>query len=381
MTFLLRPSTTSSLATKRLLSSNKYTTTRSIWTSLTSTGSSIEECVQVSVESLKNKEAPDVCVILASKSFTLNHYRSLIKELSKTLKPAVLLGGVVDRVPQVDHGISLLLGYDEKVVPLTIEDSQDRLKIRSTSVGRWGRVDDLERLKFQSDHIDKAGGWKGVSVSTPVQAFQLPPGLSKLANPSFVFTISDNEPDQLLQTLDHHYPSVPKIGVIGASTPFVTGTPYTLFEGDQLMGSGIVGFASYSKATERKKMKVHHAAMEKMGEPVKITRCRGNIILDLDEGGATGLLLKLIQDGRNRISKDEEFYLGVYPPGEQGEENATVSRITSGDPGRGNMSVDTTADLQVGQTVQVKCCIVNVSKRSITHWNLKIVLEKEGPQI
>ncbi|RCH86909.1 hypothetical protein CU098_000118, partial [Rhizopus stolonifer] len=34
------------------------------------------------------------------------------------------------------------------------------------------------------------------------------------------------------------------------------------------------------------------------------------------------------------------------------EENVTVSRITSGDPSRGNMSVDTTADLQVGQTVQ-----------------------------
>lgn len=30
-----------------------------------------------------------------------------------------------------------------------------------------------------------------------------------------------------------------------------------------------------------------------------------------------------------------------------------VNRITSGDPSRGNMSIDTTADLQVGQVVQV----------------------------
>lgn len=329
--------------------------TRSIWTSLTSTGSTIEECVQVSVESLKNKKVPDVCVVLVSKSFSLAHYRSLTKELSKTFaKPAVLIGGVVDRVPQVDHGISLWLGYDEKVVPFTIEDSQDRLKIRSVSVGRWGRVEDKQRTKYQNDHLDKVGWDNFGSVSTPVQPFQLPPGLeNQKQKPAFVFTISDNEPDQLLQTLDHHYPDVPKVGIIGASTPFVTGEPYTLFNGEKIMGSGIVGFAAYNKEAKAK-VNVHHAAMEKMGQPVKITRSRGNIILDLDQAGATGMLLKLIQT-RSKISKDEEFYLGVYPPNqdETSENDITVSRITSGDPGRGNMSVDTTADLQVGQTVQV----------------------------
>ena len=43
-------------------------------------------------------------------------------------------------------------------------------------------------------------------------------------------------------------------------------------------------------------------------------RCRGNIILDLDQAGATGLLLELIQQGQSaRIAKDQEFYLGIYP--------------------------------------------------------------------
>lgn len=32
----------------------------------------------------------------------------------------------------------------------------------------------------------------------------------------------------------------------------------------------------------------------------------------------------------------------------------SVNRVTSGDPSRGNMSIDTTADLQVGQVVQVR---------------------------
>ncbi|CAO3627886.1 unnamed protein product [Mucor hiemalis] len=322
---------------------------QSVWNGLTATGSTIEECVQVSLDSIKNTKSPDVCVVLASKSFSLRHYKSLAQKLSKDLKPAVLIGGVVDRVPQVEHGISLWLGYDEKVVPFTVEDSKDRLKIRNVSVGRWGRAEDTERLKSQSDHIDQVGWENFGSVSTGLQSYALPKGLEE--KPSFVFTVSDNEPDELLQTLDHHYPNTPKVGIIGASTPFVTGAPYTLFKGEDVLGAGIVGFASYNK-DEKMKMKVEHTAMEKLGKPVKITRSRGNVILDLDEGGATGLLLRLIQGGD--ITKDEEFYLGIYPPNddESSEENVTVSRITSGDPSRGNMSVDTTADLQIGQTVQ-----------------------------
>ncbi|KAL9555026.1 hypothetical protein MBANPS3_002536 [Mucor bainieri] len=339
----------SALTRRSLAKAPQYS--RSYWTKLTTTGATIEECVQASLDTL-NQKKPDICVVLASKSYTLGHYRKLAQDLHVKLEPKYLIGGVVDRVAQVNHGISLLLGFDEDIVPFTINDSQDRLKIRSTSVGRWGRVEDTERIKYQSEHIDKVGLENFGSVSTPVQAYQLPPGLEN--KPSFVFTVSDNEPDQLLQTLDHHYPDVPKVGIIGASTPFVTGEPYTLFNSDgSIMGSGMVGFASYTKSDTSHTARVTHAAMEKMGKPCKITRCRGNIILDLDEGGATGLLLRLIQGGP-KLSKDEEFYLGIYPPGkdEGADEDATVSRITSGDPSRGNMSIDTTADLQIGQVVQ-----------------------------
>lgn len=45
---------------------------------------------------------------------------------------------------------------------------------------------------------------------------------------------------------------------------------------------------------------------------LSLTRCRGNIILDLDETSATGLLLDLLNKGHNaKISKDREFYLGT----------------------------------------------------------------------
>ena len=121
--------------------------TRSLWTKLTATGSSIEECVQVSVDSLKDLPSkPDVCFVLASKSFSLNNYRQLATDIQSHIKPTVFLGGVVDRVAQLDHGISLLLGYNEQIVPFTIEDSKDRHKVRSIAVGRWG-----DELRIEND--------------------------------------------------------------------------------------------------------------------------------------------------------------------------------------------------------------------------------------
>ncbi|KAG0745624.1 hypothetical protein G6F62_001653 [Rhizopus arrhizus] len=336
----------------RSLFSNTFKATksysRSIWTGLTATGPCIEECVQVAKSGIREK--PEICVALLSKSFSPHHYQKFLSQVQEQINPKILLGGIVDRVPEVGHGISFWVAHDEAIVPFTVEDSKDRLKVRSISVGRWGRAEETSRLKYQSDHVDKMG-WKDFgSISKPAQPFELPAGLSKDATPSFFFMVSDNEPDQLLQTLDHHFPHTPKIGIIGSSTPFITGTPYTLFN-SELLGSGVVGFAALNSPTKAA-IRVDHAALEKIGEPLKITRCRGNVILDLDQAGATGLLLKLIHQDR-KASKDEEFYLAVYPTDAQGqEEKMTVSRITSGDPSRGNMSIDTTADLQVGQTVQ-----------------------------
>ncbi|KAI9478160.1 MAG: hypothetical protein EXX96DRAFT_524508 [Benjaminiella poitrasii] len=329
-----------------------HSQTRSIWTRLTATGANIHDCIEQSVQILDRK-TPNVCVVLASKSFTLNNYRDLTRQLNLKLNtPAVLLGGVIDRIPHFDHGISLLLGFDEHVVPFTIRDNQQRLKIRNTAVGRWGRVEDVTRLKYQNDHLDHLTNWDDFgSINIPVQPFQLPPGFDDSKQPSFLFTVSDNEPEQLLQTLDHHYADVPKLGLVGASTPFVTGDPYCLFHGEEMMGSGMVGFAAYTKNAPSEDVIVSHTAMEKLGEPMRIARCQGNVILDLEAGGATGLLLQLIQKS-GPLSKDEEFYAGVYPLDDQADENMTASRITSGDPSRGNMSIDTTADLQVGQVIQ-----------------------------
>ncbi|KAI8148353.1 hypothetical protein BJV82DRAFT_663733 [Fennellomyces sp. T-0311] len=323
---------------------------RTLWTSVTATARTTDECIQQAA-SVVQKD-PHVCVALVSKSFP--DYKSVTKQLATRLRSKYTIGCVVDHVPGTKHGISLLLG-DTDVVPFHVPDNSERHKVRNISVGRWGSVEDFDRLRFQGNKLNE-NGWDAFNtISRPAHQVALPSTLqSQTGTPSFVFLASDNEPDQLLNALDHHFPQTPKIGVIGSSTPFITGEPYALFCQEEMLGGGIVGFASYNDVPVD--VQVNHSALETLGEPLTITRCRGNIILDLDQAGATGLLLALIQQGQSaRIAKEQEFYLGIYPPGQSDTSDPskmTVNRITSGDPSRGNMAVDTTADLQVGQIVQ-----------------------------
>ncbi|KAI9243906.1 hypothetical protein BDA99DRAFT_529700 [Phascolomyces articulosus] len=323
---------------------------RTLWTTVTATGRTTDECIQQATHKLSSFKDPSLCVALVSKSFP--DYRAVTQQLTSHVHATYTIGCVVDHVPGMHHGISVLVG-DTDCVPFHIPDSPERHKVRSISVGRWGRVEDFDRLRFQGNTLNEEG-WDAFStISQPANQVALPSTLQKQSGvPSFVFMASDNEPDQLLHALDHHFPDTAKIGVIGASTPFITGEPYALFCQKEMLGGGIVGFASYNDRPITD-IQVGHTSLEPLGDLLTITRCRGNIILDLDQAGATGLLLELIQRGQNaRIAKDQEFYLGIYPIDSDDTNKMTVNRITSGDPSRGNMSIDTTADLKVGQRVQ-----------------------------
>ncbi|KAI9027634.1 hypothetical protein CLU79DRAFT_717131 [Phycomyces nitens] len=334
----------------------RNSSSRSLWTAVTGTGPTLEACLDSCVQQAKLQKGATVAIAMVSKSFEAHDYENLPSLVKERLSPTWLVGSVVDRVPSFEHGVSLWVGYDEKVVGFQVKDGPERNKVRSVSVGRWGRPEDLSRVNYQRQKMEDAG-WEGFeSISRPTQQYPLPDELSTSKTPSLVFLASDNEPDELLKNLDHHFPDTAKVGIISASTPFVNGNPYTLFYQDKLMGAGITGFASYSaKKVEAGDVSIEHAALQAMGKTMKITRCRGNIILDLDQAGATGLLLELIKNKQNAlISKDETFYLGIYAPGEVNEDKSkmTVCRVTSGDPSRGNMSIDTTIDLQEGQVVQ-----------------------------
>jgi len=313
----------------------------------------LTKCVSQSLTGLPNKPI-DVCVALVSRSFSANDILKLNTEFLKHINPKIFIGAVVDRVPSPDsggHGLSVLIGQEEDATGFIVEDTADRKKIKSVSVGRWGRVQDFNRFEFEENDIDKFG-WEGFkSVSRNVHDHSLIPQLQNLnCVPQFAWIVSDHEPYQLIETLDHHLPQTTKCGLIGSSTPFITGTPYTLFYNGKTLSGGTIGFVSSS--TPKLQPEIQHHALEVIGRQMTITRCRGNIILDLDESSATGLLLDLLNKGHNaNISKDKEFYLGICLD-EPVAQLASVHRVTSGDPSKGNMSIDTTIDFQVGQKVQ-----------------------------
>ncbi|CAO3596314.1 unnamed protein product [Absidia cylindrospora] len=355
------------LLTRRFLRhAGSITSQRSLWTRVSSTAPTLKACIHQCVADLpfnnnNDEPSPTVCFALISKSFQGDDYTAAIKDLTRRW--------VMTMQRRWTRGESPC-GYDEHIQPFQVFDSPQRQKARSISVGRWGQVHDFDRFKYEDNTLDTLGWDSFQTISRPPQqhvhvldkenstntntntntnTININNNNSNNQQPSFILMASDHEPDQVLHSLDQVYPTTPKLGIIGASTPFVTGEPYTFFYQGQVMHAGMIGFAAYQSSTPiLSQMTVLHPDLEPLGSTFEITRARGNIILDLDDQGATRRLLDLIHQGK--VAKDEAFYLSMQSDDEQ--EDSVVARITSGDPSRGNMAVDTTLDLHVGQKVQ-----------------------------
>jgi hypothetical protein len=168
--------------TRRVTKLSTKALCRNLWTHRTVSGSNLSACVSQSLRNLPTKPI-NVCVALVSRSFPSADLTSLNAEISKHIQPEVFLGTVVDRVPcqaSGGHGLSILVGQDEQVTGFAMEDSADRKKIKSISVGRWGRVQDFNRFDFEENDLDKFGWESFKSVSTNAQAHQLLPELQNL---------------------------------------------------------------------------------------------------------------------------------------------------------------------------------------------------------
>lgn len=348
---------------------------RSLWTRVSSTAPTLKACLDqclINASKQTKEHPPTVCFALLSKSFQFYEYEEAVSYLSERfgdIDKTAIMGCIVDRTAtESGHGVNLLIGYGEAIKPFQVVDGPKRQKVRTISVGRWGHVHDFDRLKYQDNTLDTLGWQSFQTISQPPQQrldvfrneCDVASGSPKSQQqrkeePSVIFMASDQEPDQVLQSLDQEYPNTPKLGVIAASTPFVTGSAYTLFYQGQLMNAGMVGFASYSPTPLFSSVSVRYPYLEPLGPHFTITRARGNIILDLDDQGATRMLINLINEVNS--SKDEAFYLAMYSDDgnqqkREGGGKLMVARITSGDPSRGNMAVDTTLDLKIGQKVQ-----------------------------
>ncbi|PCH40338.1 hypothetical protein WOLCODRAFT_131359 [Wolfiporia cocos MD-104 SS10] len=162
---------------------------------------------------------------------------------------------------------------------------------------------------------------------------------------SSVVFLSDGAPEGLCTALQA-FPSAHKLGLVASSTPFVTGRPYTLFHGKSVHSSGAVGLCLSSPTRPRGRLSLPKT--QALTEPLVVTQMEGNLIYTLNDVNPTRLLLSAIERNnkgsphgrKDWITKDDQFYLGVLRQADGLGEIQQVYHITSGDPSRGTLAVE-----------------------------------------
>ncbi|KAJ7459710.1 hypothetical protein FB451DRAFT_1045736 [Mycena latifolia] len=224
----------------------------------------------------------------------------------------------------------------------------------SPQVGRWHsfrqkspQAKILEE-SVPSGNVDWGNVWDQSLTNN-----ELPPELETLS-PDEIGTImyfSDAAPEGLSNALAR-FPGATKLGLFAASTPFITGRPVTLFQGEKIYDSGAVGLALRNpKANAR----VQFLGMKPLGSPMVVTQAEGNLVISLDGKNPTQLLLSAIKKSgivsvRSSLKDNDEFSLATLRAGEVSPHQ--MCNIMSGDPSRGTMAVRSMSAPPIGAQVQ-----------------------------
>ncbi|KAH7885163.1 hypothetical protein F5I97DRAFT_1340042 [Phlebopus sp. FC_14] len=227
-----------------------------------------------------------------------------------------------------------------------VKDAQTQL-FNGTEAVDWEKLWDRTVRSF-----DSLGG-------TQTGQNALPHDLRSL-DPSTVHDIvyfSDKSPQGIASVLEGAFPSANKLSLIASSTPFLTGRPVTLFHNGQVHSDGAVGVALTSHtASPPPAVDLAFPPLVALTPDVVVTSSEGNLILSLDFGNPTRLLLAAIQKhglslsaGPVWIGKEDEFYVGVL----ESDVIVQLHRINSGDPSRGTIALDTSAAPREGRVVRL----------------------------
>ncbi|KAG0369183.1 hypothetical protein BGZ54_000114 [Gamsiella multidivaricata] len=318
---------------------------RALWTAATCShpdlATALSRCFPASDPSISTPTDTknSVTIVLASRSYPGNDLLDLPAKLPAHIaQSSIILGAVVDRVPtHSGHGVSTLTltptstsatpssGRLIACQPFYLSGAESRRKrMKEKSVGKWARSQDIEERS-----LDTADAWSAFkSISTgrnqvKVPEAVLPPHPSSASSSSEqgsmqdILMISDLEVHQFLEALDASNLDASKVGLLASSTPFITGRPVTMFYDGKVVQDGVLGVSMIKDATRKdgddtSRTSVEYPSLAPLGPAMQITRCRGNIILELDESNATRLLLDRLQT--TTLTKDKEYFLATGDP-------------------------------------------------------------------
>ncbi|CAE6480371.1 unnamed protein product [Rhizoctonia solani] len=199
-----------------------------------------------------------------------------------------------------------------------------------------------------------------LSESGPLE---LPSDLQRIRDKSSVssfFYLSDGKPEGLFDSLHRHFPAASQLGLIGSSTPFITGRPFTLFKGTSIFSDGAVGVALLDPNPPS--TTISFDSIHAVSEPMEVTRAQTNLIETLNDGNPVESLMTAMKTS-GTIGKDQDIYLGVIEgptsPNPKARDSrirtyaySRVYRITAGGPSRGALLLDATEGPQAGTKVQ-----------------------------
>ncbi|KAJ1738556.1 hypothetical protein LPJ68_005453 [Coemansia sp. RSA 1086] len=210
------------------------------------------------------------------------------------------------------------------------------------------------------------------TVTQAASHLQLPSELCQIEDPQDVQLImfaSDKETRQVLDALDIQFPNAIKLGIVGAQTPFFNGREFTLLKDFWVYDSGVVGVAFGSCSDKAPGLtsiagvpKVVYGRLKPISGQYKILKCKGNVILELEQGDGAHSLIAALRKARvehQGHDSDNRLFARVTCTQDQANnceagasESEKVFQITGGNPAKGGLALDTLCDLAPGQLIQ-----------------------------
>ncbi|KXN73559.1 hypothetical protein CONCODRAFT_77303 [Conidiobolus coronatus NRRL 28638] len=194
------------------------------------------------------------------------------------------------------------------------------------------------------------------SVSQPTNHVALPQefiDIGKQYEPGSTLLLgTDGHPDQYLEAISNSLPHLKIVGLSGGPTPFINGKATSLIYNGKVNEEGIIGVILPPSANISTKLV--YPNIQTLGEPLTITKARGNIILEMNESNATQHLLKSLQTTNIPSSqyKHIDFFLGLLPKDcTESPQDISIYRIQSGSPTKGTMAIDTIRDIELDQKI------------------------------
>ncbi|KAI0353009.1 hypothetical protein OH77DRAFT_1427781 [Trametes cingulata] len=249
-----------------------------------------------------------------------------------------------------------LASFDYKHVTLFRSTIPGR---KAAQVGRWHALHKSGTPEPEAPSPGSEGMDWEAALANAYDGSALPAPLQSLSAESMdsILYFSDNEHEGLSSSLSH-FGSATKLGLIGSSTPFITGRPYTLFHNDSIHSNGAVGICLSSPI--RPRAYSAFPGLEPITRPMIVTSSEGNLVNALDNANPSRLLLHAIQNhptvgsrAEQGISSELRLYMGTLKQKQGTHELDQLYYIMSGDPSRGSLALDTDTAPAEGSLVQV----------------------------